>query len=345
MLDKTVICYSDISRYRSEIMGFAIIGVMIAHIITISQCPTNTIVLIINLIATSIFTRGFLFISGLSQYNSFENTLMQCKNKYQKRYYIKKVKRLLVPYILISFPYFFVIDIIQNGNVIDFVMHISTLSFWCSGNYSGMWYISVTVLLYFLYPYIHKLLFNSQRPTISMIIMIATLIALRYIVQIISIDYYHDISIGISQIPMFILGAYCMLYIKSNYNLTIKVFSTVLLATIAFRLVINFLPFFKPEFDMFRVLTSIIVFCFILKKFDILLNKLHIPQLLQWFGQYTLELYMVHLLVYYMLNNLCGDMFSEIYYILIGVAVAITSAKPLHYVTNKLINEFEHKES
>ena len=60
--------------------------------------------------------------------------------------------------------------------------------------------------------------------------------------------------------------------------------------------------------------------------------------LFHWFGIYTLELYIIHLLIYYLLNNIENTMNTGTH-MLIGVVVAILCSMPIHNIINKVLNK------
>lgn len=61
---------NNISIYRTELMGYAIIGVMVAHIKTNFDIPESIATKILGFICYSVFTGGFVFLSGLGLYSS-----------------------------------------------------------------------------------------------------------------------------------------------------------------------------------------------------------------------------------------------------------------------------------
>ena len=139
----------SISYYRTEIMGYAILGVMLAH----------------------------------------------CKNSNIKDFFKKRAIRLLIPYVLISLPFFVFTDVIIGKGFFPFLEHITTISFWIHGNYSGMWYISLSVVLYLLYPLIHGFLYEdynkvNNRFSVCIIGTSMLLVLLSYLVP----SYYKDDS-------------------------------------------------------------------------------------------------------------------------------------------------------
>ena len=57
----------------------------------------------------------------------------------------------------------------------------------------------------------------------------------------------------------------------------------------------------------------------------------------EWFGRYTLELYMIHLFIYYIMKNILLPNVSNNILFPIAVVVAIAVCKPIHNAIEKLI--------
>ena len=144
------------SSYRNELMGIAIIGVLVAHAIGLGEIQTsNMVTKIIAVIPRLAFTQGFLFLSGFGLYYSF------AKNSSIKEFYLRRVKRLMIPFFVLSSWYYIFHDFIETFKPVDFLLHLSSLAFWFDGNYNGMWYIAMSVVLYALFPLCYKLILTN----------------------------------------------------------------------------------------------------------------------------------------------------------------------------------------
>lgn len=145
------------SRYRGELMGLAIIGVLIAHIIGLGEISnSNILIKSIAFIPRLAFTQGFLFLSGFGLCYSFS------KNSSIKRFYTRRLRRLMIPFIILSAWYYIFLDFIETCNPVTFILHLSSIAFWIVGNYNGMWYIGISVLLYSLFPLFYKLILTNK---------------------------------------------------------------------------------------------------------------------------------------------------------------------------------------
>ncbi len=61
----------DISKYRQELMGIGIVGVLLSHLVTVGGFDTNyMLVKFLLLFKQLVYTQGFLFLSGFGLYFS-----------------------------------------------------------------------------------------------------------------------------------------------------------------------------------------------------------------------------------------------------------------------------------
>ena len=199
-----------ISTYRTALMGIAIWGVMIGHCKT--DWPVSILSKTVGLLCYSLFTGGFLFLSGFGLYHSMS------KNNSIKDFYAKRMKRVLVPWACIALPYFLFMDVIHSGSWSNFLWHLSTLSFWKSGNYSGMWYISVIMALYLAYPFYHKIAYgDGKKQTCILLLIFGSLLFMEYTISMLAHDFYEKISVCMN-VGIFFLGSYVASSLNNNIN-------------------------------------------------------------------------------------------------------------------------------
>lgn len=159
---------SIVSKHRLELMGIAILQVLLMHLFSLNGLYVPlAIIWIINLV----YVQGFLFLSGFSMYYSYT------RDHNIRRFYLKRVNSLLLPYILMTLPYFLYMyltgqqDLIphytpsvweSNSEVMTLLGHLTTISYWYEGEFNGMWYVALTLVLYFSYPLVYQLIFKSS---------------------------------------------------------------------------------------------------------------------------------------------------------------------------------------
>ena len=123
----------DISKYRQELMGIGIIGVLLSHLVTVGEFDiSNIFIRILLFFKQLVYTQGFLFLSGFGLFFSLS------KNSEYLPYFKRRINRLYIPFLVMTIP-FFIIQVVARDNSIWFLIgRLTTFSFWIEGNYSGM---------------------------------------------------------------------------------------------------------------------------------------------------------------------------------------------------------------
>ena len=148
----------DISKYRQELMGIGIVGVLLSHLVTVGGFDTNNMLVIFLLLFKQlVYTQGFLFLSGFGLYFSLS------KNSDFFSYLKRRVNRLYIPFVMITIPFFIIQVITREESIWCLLGRLTTVSFWLEGNYSGMWYVAISMMLYIIWPFYYKMIFNQNR--------------------------------------------------------------------------------------------------------------------------------------------------------------------------------------
>lgn len=185
--------YSLLSKYRSELMGFAIMWVVLFHSsIFFSFGPLNFL--------KTIGYGGvdvFLLISGLGIYRSLQkNTLCQflCNR-------LKKILPIWWSFLIISILLrCFLFDI---GFSIREILGFATFTgFWLDMDNQGNWYVYAIMLIYLVSPVLAALIRESKNKTAMWLLMIllSTLLSFSF--------FGHFKLIVFSRIPIYITGMY-----------------------------------------------------------------------------------------------------------------------------------------
>ena len=319
-----------ISKYRQALMGIAILGVMVGH--CKMDWPPSIISKAIGVLCYSVFTGGFLFLSGFGLYYSMS------KNDSIKDFYSKRMKRVLVPWVCIAVPYFFFMDVIHSDSWSNFLWHVSTLSFWKSGNYSGMWYISVILALYLVYPFYHRIAYGNggKMQTGFLLFIFGFLLVIEYLISTLAPDYYGRISVCMNM-GIFFLGSYMASTLSNNRkSLIINVGGGISICLIA-----DFV--FGLNGHIYIIYNVLCICLWSLLFYSVQNSKIGnvCIRVFEWFGRYTLELYMIHLFLYYIMKEvLLPDVSNNILFP-VAVAFAMVVCMPTHNAINKLLKALE----
>ena len=204
--------FSLFSQYRGELMGIAILGVCLLHAFAWAGMGESLVCKAIAPFARIAFTDGFLFLSGFGLYYSFS------KNGDRRAFYLKRFNRVFLPYVIMGLP-FFLFGLFWGGvSFPKFLLKVTTLYFWLFGN-DGMWYISMSVALYALFPFAYRFMFANQTEKASVarglsliLACILGCLALYHYVP----TYYNMLEIGIAKTPMFFIGMLVAYYACHN---------------------------------------------------------------------------------------------------------------------------------
>ncbi len=300
-----------LSKYRAELMGAAIIWIILYHGYRDDMLFPGKLNII-----NFIFSKGacgveiFLLLSGLGLYYSFS------KNQSLSYFYKNRVKRVVLPYLLVSGCFWIGQDLLYHKNIILFFKNITLYSFWRSG-YLRLWYIALLIPLYLIFPLLYYFIYgkgqkeNSRKQVLlrSGILVMATVL-LNLAVRAISKPYYMLTEIAFSRIVIFILGILIGSYAKRDDKVDYGIMVLILLAYST-----QFYDYESGLGDMFLrcwyVPLSFVV-CFILIYFFELLDLKEKPnfflsKLLTISGKYSLELYIIHIWMRKLLNEMHID--------------------------------------
>jgi len=196
---------SMISRYRSELMGVATIGILMCH------AHGYDVNLPFHL--DSVFALGqvgvmiFFLLSGLGLYYSTRK--LECGLYGLCYWYKKRYVRILIPYIVIYGPVH-IVQMIDNDNFSwgGYLYELSTISYWINGG--GCWFVCVLLPLYFLTPFWNSLLERIKYPIIPTL-SIMTLMNIS--------DFYDG---AFCQAAFFFFGFWMARYVKTDVTINTK---------------------------------------------------------------------------------------------------------------------------
>lgn len=321
----------DISKYRQTLMGIAILGVMIAH--CKRDWPVTIFSKLVGLFCYSVFTGGFLFLSGFGLYYSMKSS------SNVSDFYIKRMKRLIIPWACLAIPYFAFVDIYNSHSWNEFYWHVSTLSFWKNGNYSGMWFISLLLILYLIYPIYHKIVFSSgKKLPYSLFTTTFILFLLEYILLKNYPVYFERIKVCMN-FTIFFIGAEFAYASKEKKPISIYdlILTSIVILASEFILKMD-----GPIFILYNLFCIFIwIYLFRLTgRFKIMSKIIHV---LEWFGLYTLELYMIHLFLFNIFRGIASSAYGDSFLFFIAVSLSVIISKPVHIFISNFSNMLEKR--
>lgn len=173
----------DFSKYRTELMGLAIIMVVFHHLTLRTSVGLLGKGYMFLRVTGAMGVDIFLFLSGLGLFYSFR------KNPDIKVFYKKRLIRIIPTYVLICAPFYaFKYLIGTNFDIKGFLLHLSLISYWIDG--SCDWYIAAIIVLYALFPLFYRVMKNNRLS--GFIILIAIWILISFTVFLISPSVFHN---------------------------------------------------------------------------------------------------------------------------------------------------------
>lgn len=216
---ENIFCFNlnDISIYRSELMGWSIIWIMMLHFRFVSIIP-------LGFIAQYGFTGVdiFLLVSGLGLYYSLD------KNSGIISFYKKRLLRIFPTYYILGI---FSSILIFHDNILIYLFRYTTIGFWIGKDY-WEWYVPSIVILYLAAPFL-KLIIDKGHAIIVCILSIAILSVTYYMV---SKEVFHDKDqyfFLLYRIPAFLFGMLCAYWLKNGIKAN-KYYYIIMLAGIPF---------------------------------------------------------------------------------------------------------------
>lgn len=139
----------NLSKYRNNLMGFAIIWVLLYHFHL--SCPIFKEVSMVGYAGVDIF----LFLSGFGLFYS----LNKMKNYSFKVYFAHRIRRIFPTYIVVGF---FLSMFILHDSFYLWLWKSTTLGFWTNSIYYE-WYVPSLVFCYLIFPLGYKLLIKNDK--------------------------------------------------------------------------------------------------------------------------------------------------------------------------------------
>lgn len=200
--------YYYLSKYRSELMGLAILWVVLFHSpLNLNFFPIG----ILNKTFSFIKATGyggvdiFLLVSGMGIYNSLEkNDVSQyIKNR------VKRIAPIWLSFLIISviLGHFFFNIHFSISEILGFA---TFTGFWLDMSNQGNWYVYAIMLFYLISPVLYSLIKSSKNK-------ITTTISLVIVALLVSIPFFGNFKLIVfSRVPIFLLGMFISSSLKNK---------------------------------------------------------------------------------------------------------------------------------
>lgn len=272
---------NEISFHRSELMGWAILWIMMLHF-TFTQLHPIGFIAQYGFAGVDIF----MLVSGMGLYFSLDNSNSTID------FYIKRLLRI--------FPTYYIFGVIYSiflfhDNLLLFLFRYTTIGFWTGYKY-GEWYIPSIVMLYLWAPLIKKG-FDHKRFLILGVAIAAILLLAYFLVDkeyLLNREHFFFLY----RIPAFICGMACAYWIKEG-----KTIYFIYLMIVGFPIFAFLYPqhhtIYQCKYLSLLFLLPFFTVCFILMsrflgKFRFIIVKM---------GKASLEIYLLQGIFFYAIIN------------------------------------------
>lgn len=193
-----------LSEYRNELYGASILWILLFHSYLCDVYYFEGIPVLKYfgkfLNYGNVGVDVFLFLSGISLYFSFvRNSDIICFMK-------KRMIRIFQPVLICCGTYWIVMFLCKQYDFVGVLSRLTTLRFWITGD-QQIWFVSLILLCYFVYPYIYHFLFDKEMGSVKRAVwLIGTILIVNVILMYGHQDTYNRIEIAITRIPVFLLG-------------------------------------------------------------------------------------------------------------------------------------------
>lgn len=237
----------------------------------------------------------FLLCSGICLYFSF------VKNSDIIAFLQKRLSRLFWPVVIIDGAYWVYLCIISaDGNGWpDFFERITLLKFWLSGD-QQIWFVSLILVCYLLYPYIYSAFFSEAREKKAgwarCLLLILIAVSFTVLLMMSHPDVYDRVEIALTRLPVFILGCYLGRYVYEKrqlprWSVAVIIAIDILSLAVLEQGVLH--GIWKRYFYLFGGVALTFTIPAVLK----FLNCKTINRICAFFGKISLNLYLSHIMV------------------------------------------------
>ena len=272
--------FSLISKFRSELMGIAAIGILICHA-GANKVALGPLLPIFNM--GQLGNALFFMLSGFGLYFSLSRT--ESNIIAILKWYKKRLVRILVPYLFWCIPFFlYQLVVYPNTNWLDWIYVFSLLSYW-DGSGGVAWFLSVLIALYVISPLLYKALLLKNKVSANTIVFaIISLLAYCFSPENVTIRL---ICSNMPNVLAFILGMAFGVFSQKGFQINVVWFFVSGLIAIA----LYYINKAHQEAHMFHFGSCLLALPLLYLFFR---NVNHDFKGLRWIGKISLESYLTN---------------------------------------------------
>ena len=282
--------YYQISQVRNVLFGIATLLIVAFHSVHLEGASAFAAV---NKIADFFLYYGnigvdiFLFLSGMGLYYSFS------ENQDVKTFYLRRGIRLLPALLVVNTAHSALLFFTKKITFWHFLSNTFLLSFFIDGE-DGSWFFSLLVLLYAVYPLLHKVLHAHRFAGLAAVLAIIT--ALCVALYIFFPQRFEMYEKALLRVYVFVAGAWMGKRIKSKVACPLRTAAIACVATVALTVFIlgYFHTFLDHHIYLIRLLYCPLTIALV-TLFSMLIptSKNPVNTVLIWIGSLSCEVYLL----------------------------------------------------
>ncbi len=325
-----------ISDYRGVLMGISIICIIVFHYVedytNHYDSYTGWIKFFYNYISSS-SVDTFLFLSGFGLYYSMK------KKPNISQFYKRRFTKILIPYFLVAIPTLFVNDLIHDSSgILTYIADLSFYSFFTNG-FSRFWYILLILVCYLIFPFVFEMVEEAHdHSTEKMRILnfFTLFTATAVILRLGNKTLFENVNVALLRMPFFFLGCFVGKSAYEKRAISGGTYGLMLFSLFIIQFRVKSKAIFARYAAAFMNLSACFVIALLFQKLS-RFEKLHngIKKFFEWFGRYSLELYLTHVAIRSVMRDY-GYHTYHVKYELFLIAVSIVSAIILNIISSYL---------
>lgn len=281
------------SKYRNELFGLSILSILLYHYcLNVREHAPVGIAEGYLIWIGAVGVEVFVFLSGMGLWNSFS------KRPDVGAFYRRRLSRILPVYLPAAAVFWAVRGLLEGTGFLRFLGNLTFVTFFTRGVHT-IWYVGFILLMYLLYPLIHKFLDcpSASSRAIHLLILYAAFAGIMVVYRHFApVHYDRELMVWI-RIPIFLTGCFLAPYIMEGVELPAKAIYGALGVLLAGKAVTAFLP--RAEgiqvfYNTLYALALMLLVCLLLDHFAATESAGPLRRCLQFFGTYSLELYVIH---------------------------------------------------
>ena len=343
--EKKLFSYEDLSKYRNVLMGLQIILIIIFHFTADAYYERDS--RLVYLFWKYIRSSGvdmFLLLSGIGLYFSWK------RRPETKVFYTKRFSRILIPYFIVAVPAWLWLDIFyEYKGWAAFVQDLFFITFFTEGT-RWFWYILMALFCYWIFPYVFTIIETAAdriSAQMRVLLLCASSTVIVMLLQLYNNDLYKYLSIALTRIPAFLVGVLVgkAVYEKRKIPMSHVWIMAVLAVIIAwpFQMVTSkIIGVYSLAFLNYALsIIFVVVLSFLSERKAMITNKFHsvIVSTFAWFGKYTLELYLIHVMVRKVMKRIGMPTYrlsNEALLIIISIILSVIVNKIAGYIQKRV---------